>query len=243
MEIWLSQAKNYNEKTNYYRVQKLLEKAESGNDITIGVIGGSMTAGANAEPMETNCYGPIKTWFESTLESMSISSISVSVLRIPYFRVYPCRRETITIQPRFNYNRICLQRPTRRYLSGFLRKHNASTGKSRVGSRYIANAIRKSRISKIERQYPIAQHCQIPIVSYNDAIKDEIIKGEKTWLDYYQTSTLIGGDGIHPNTTAHQKIADLIATELLEGKKASNIDRMASLPAPLYSNILKMHFI
>lgn len=32
---------------------------------------------------------------------------------------------------------------------------------------------------KIERQYPIAQHCQIPIVSYNDAIKDEIIKGEK----------------------------------------------------------------
>lgn len=74
-------------------------------------------------------------------------------------------------------------------------------------------------ISKIERQYPIAQHCQIPIVSYNDAIKDEIIKGEKTWLDYYQTSTLIGGDGIHPNTTAHQKIADLIATELLEGKK------------------------
>ena len=38
------------------------------------------------------------------------------------FRVYPCRRETITIQPRFDYNRICLQRPTRRYLSGFLRK-------------------------------------------------------------------------------------------------------------------------
>lgn len=62
------QAKNYNEKTNYYRVQKLLEKAESGNDITIGVIGGSMTAGANAEPMETNCYGArLKAWFESTL--------------------------------------------------------------------------------------------------------------------------------------------------------------------------------
>lgn len=99
-----------------------------------------------------------------------------------------------------------------------------------------------SRDFKIERQYPIAQHCQIPIVSYNDAIKDEIIKGEKTWLDYYQTSTLIGGDGIHPNTTAHQKIADLIATELLEGKKASNIDRMASLPAPLYSNILEDAF-
>lgn len=77
---------------------------------------------------------------------------------------------------------------------------------------------------------------------YNDAIKDEIIKGEKAWLDYYQTSTLIGGDGIHPNTTAHQKIADLIATELLEGKKASNIDRMASLPAPLYSNILEDAF-
>lgn len=117
------QAKNYNEKTNYYRVQKLLEKAESGNDITIGVIGGSMTAGANAEPMETNCYGgPIKGlvridfWNQCQFHQYRYRFYEF------LFRVYPCRRETITIQPRFNYNRICLQRPTRRYLSGFLRK-------------------------------------------------------------------------------------------------------------------------
>ena len=73
------QAKNYNEKTNYYRVQKLLEKAESGNDITIGVIGGSMTAGANAEPMETNCYGArLKTWFESTF-GIDVNFINIGI--------------------------------------------------------------------------------------------------------------------------------------------------------------------
>lgn len=238
------QAKNYNEKTNYYRVQKLLEKAESGNDITIGVIGGSMTAGANAEPMETNCYGArLKAWFESTF-GINVNFINIGIGSTnSYFGCIRAEEKLL----RFNPDLIiieyaCNDQLEDIYLDSYeslIRKCWKNPGEPAVISLMLCT---QAGISKIERQYPIAQHCQIPIVSYNDAIKDEIIKGEKTWLDYYQTSTLIGGDGIHPNTTAHQKIADLIATKLLEGKKASNIDRMASLPAPLYSNILEDAF-
>lgn len=219
------QAKNYNEKTNYYRVQKLLEKAESGNDITIGVIGGSMTAGANAEPMETNCYGArLKTWFESTF-GIDVNFINIGIGSTnSYFGCIRAEEKLL----RFNPDLIiieyaCNDQLEDIYLDSYeslIRKCWKNPGEPAVISLMLCT---QAGISKIERQYPIAQHCQIPIVSYNNAIKDEIIKGEKTWLDYYQTSTLIGGDGIHPNTTAHQKIADLIATELLEGKEASTM--------------------
>ena len=208
------QAKNYNEKTNYYRVQKLLEKAESGNDITIGVIGGSMTAGANAEPMETNCYGArLKTWFESTF-GIDVNFINIGIGSTnSYFGCIRAEEKLL----RFNPDLIiieyaCNDQLEDIYLDSYeslIRKCWKNPGEPAVISLMLCT---QAGISKIERQYPIAQHCQIPIVSYNNAIKDEIIKGEKTWLDYYQTSTLIGGDGIHPNTTAHQKIADLIAS-------------------------------
>ena len=70
---------NYNQNTNYYRAKKLIEKAKSGQDITIGTIGGSMTAGANAEPMDTNCYGArLKAWFESQF-GINVNLINIGI--------------------------------------------------------------------------------------------------------------------------------------------------------------------
>ena len=58
------QAPEYNRLADYSRINNLLAKAKAGKELTIGVLGGSITAGANAEPMASNCYGArIKEWF------------------------------------------------------------------------------------------------------------------------------------------------------------------------------------
>ena len=41
---------------NNKRLKDVIEKAEKGEDITIAYIGGSITEGAGARPINTNCY-------------------------------------------------------------------------------------------------------------------------------------------------------------------------------------------
>lgn len=41
---------------NNYRLKKVIEKAKRGEDVTIAYIGGSITQGAGAKPINTNCY-------------------------------------------------------------------------------------------------------------------------------------------------------------------------------------------
>lgn len=41
---------------NNYRIKKVIEKAEKGEDVTLAYIGGSITQGAGAKPINLNCY-------------------------------------------------------------------------------------------------------------------------------------------------------------------------------------------
>jgi len=41
---------------NNYRLKKVIEKAKKGEEVTIAYIGGSITQGAGAKPIHTNCY-------------------------------------------------------------------------------------------------------------------------------------------------------------------------------------------
>jgi hypothetical protein len=41
---------------NNYRLKKVIEKAKTGEDVTIAYIGGSITQGAGAKPVNTSCY-------------------------------------------------------------------------------------------------------------------------------------------------------------------------------------------
>lgn len=238
------QTPDYNAETNYYRAQKLLEKASRGENLTIGVVGGSMTAGANAEPMATNCYGVrLKTWFEKQY-SINVDLINIGIGSTnSYFGCIRAEEKLL----RYNPDLIVIEYAVNdqlddvylEFYEGLIRKCWKNPGEPAVISLMLCT---QAGISRIERQVPIAQHYNLPIVSYSDAIKEEIIAGEKTWSDYYRTSTLSGGDGIHPNTAAHQKIADLIAARLGKNADASNAGRMESMPAPMYSNVLEDAF-
>lgn len=49
-------AKSLVSKGNYKRLKDTIEKAKRGDDVTIAFIGGSITQGAGAKPIHTNCY-------------------------------------------------------------------------------------------------------------------------------------------------------------------------------------------
>ena len=41
---------------NTYRIRKAIEKARAGKEVTLAYIGGSITQGAGATPINTECY-------------------------------------------------------------------------------------------------------------------------------------------------------------------------------------------
>ena len=136
-----------------------------------------MTAGANAEPMDTNCYGArLKAWFESQF-GINVNLINIGIGSTNSF--FGCIRAEEKLL-RFNPDLIIIEYACNDQLDdiyldfyeSLIRKCWKNPGEPVVLSLMLCT---QAGISKIERQYPIAQHCQIPIISYNDAIKDEII--------------------------------------------------------------------
>lgn len=226
-----------NAETNYYRVNQLINKAKQGKDITIGVIGGSITAGANAEPMASNCYvARIKAWFEEKY-NINVNLINIGIGSTnSYFGCIRAEEKLL----RYNPDMIVVEYAVNDqedddYLSfyeGLIRKCLKAPGEPAVVALTMCT---QAGITRSDQQIAIARHYNIPVCSYNDVIKNEIIDGYKTWLDYYKSSSLIGGDGVHPNNAGHQKAADIITEQLVKGENTESI-RISSLPTPKYNN-------
>jgi lysophospholipase L1-like esterase len=228
---------DYNAGADFGRLQRFLAKAVAGRDLTIGVIGGSITAGANAEPMAANCYGArIKQFLESkfrgkvTLINAGIGSTNsfFGVIRADdqLLKYHP---DLVLIDYAVNNGTEAIFQQT---YEGLIRKILKSPGAPALLAVMFCT---QAGITKQEDQIPIAQYYRVPVVPYADTVKNNIIDGGKNWLDYYATLTLDGGDGVHPNTAGHQLAADLVAAMYNKIQPNREAAVAAVLPASQYS--------
>ncbi len=229
---------NYNVNTDFNRLQKLKAKVASGKNITIGVIGGSITAGANAEPMISNSYGGrIKNYFESKF-GISVNLINAGIGSTnSYFgairaeeHILKNNPDLVVVDYAVNDGLEPLYQQT---YEGLLRKILKAPGHPALVTTMFCT---QAGISGQALKVPIVQNYRVPIISYNDTIKNNIINGKKTWLDYYKTATTPDGDGVHPNTAAHQKAADLFALIFNQITANQNATITTILPAPLFNS-------
>jgi lysophospholipase L1-like esterase len=228
---------DYNVNTNFNRLQKLKAKVASGKNITIGVIGGSITAGANAEPMISNSYsGRIKNYFE-TKYGIAVNLVNAGIGSTnSYFGAIRAEEHVLKNNPDLVIVDYCVndgyEQLYQQTYEGLLRKILKSPQHPALVTAMFCT---QAGISAQALKAPIAQRYNVPIISYNDTIKNNIISGKKTWLDYYKTTTTPGGDGVHPNTYAHQKTADLFALVFDQIVANQNATITTIMPAPLYN--------
>lgn len=230
-----------NKNADYSRLENLMSKAVNGKDLTIAVIGGSMTAGANSEPFNPNfpnCYGNrLKAHFEETY-GINVKFINAGIGSTnSFFGDIRAEEHILKYDPDlvvFEYaaNDDASDELLMCY-EGLIRKLlKSKESPALLTSMFCTQA----GIGFGYRQIPMAQHYQIPISNYEDKVKNEIIAGSKSWSDYYAISTNPNGDGIHPNTDAHQKIADLLweICKSVTPNSAAVINTI--LPSPLISS-------
>jgi hypothetical protein len=231
-------------KGNNKRLKAAIEKAERGEEVTIAYIGGSITQGAGAKPINTNCYAYksylkfkemfgkdggnnihfVKAGVGGTPSELGIIRYERDILRdgtvepdivIVEFAVNDEGDETKGIC----YESLCLK-----ILSG-----NNKPAVILLFSVFVSDWNLQDRLSPVGRQY------NLPMVSVKDAVVEQftLTKAEGNIISKRQFFY----DIYHPTNDGHTVMADCLAYLFSETKKSiMDKDDITIDKAPIIGN-------
>lgn len=207
---------------NNAKMKKVIEKAKKGEDVTIAVIGGSITEGALATP-NSNCYGQtMAKLFGETFgkdggknvhfvnAGMSGTPSALGVIRYDRdlkgqmeYANYGSVPDALFIEFAVND----WGEPTQGgAYEGLIRKAlSQGTAVFLVFAAFLGDGVTPSTVC--ESQYiPYGQYYDLPMISMGNGMKKYFAQeGFRDW--YY-------GDTLHPNNTGHRLMADCIMNVL-----------------------------
>lgn len=233
---------------NLARFKTLIEKAKRGEDLVIGTIGGSITRGAYADPIDINCYANlVREWFANTF-GVNVTLINAGVSSThTNLGVYRLKQEILDKDPDLviieyavNENTAAVSDANFATYEAMVRKvlsHNDDVALLEMFMIKYKNNSDNTALEFInaqEMQSKIGGHYGVPMISFYDAVlpileEDQVDFGTAEG-DYWN---LIMADGIHPNNYGH-KIAATLITNYIAGVVADvdNItDTVSALPS------------
>lgn len=192
---------------NTVRLANVMKKAESGEEITVSFIGGSITEGMFATK-ESECYARlVHKWFSDTYPNATVNYNKAGIGNTDsYFGVHRVERDVLSNKPdvvfvEFSVNDATWK--TRRCVDSYdslLRKIWNSESKPAI---VCIGMTHDSGDSFQNYHYDIAKSYDLPFISYRNAILDVIKNGHIKWSD-------ISNDNVHPNTVGHSVLAEII---------------------------------
>lgn len=192
---------------NGERIAEAMRKAINGHPITIGLIGGSITAGAKASIPQKNAYGPlVYRWWKEKFSNTKVKFVNAGIgATNSIFGVCRADSDILSKHPDFVIIEYGVndmgEKDAEEAYEGLVRKVMKSS--ERPGIIALETMVDQG---KNWQQYhlPVAKHYHIPMISYRDAFWPAIENKKLTWEE-------IGADdGIHPIDRGHAYIAGLI---------------------------------
>jgi len=197
-------------KGNPSAIVKAMEKAKRGETVTIGAIGGSITAGAAASDFERSAYAPlIVAWWRKTFPDATIEFVNAGIgATNSIFGVHRINSDLLYRQPdvvmvEFSVNDIGVQNAQESY-EGLIRNVLKQENKPGV----LALALMNEHGENWQDQHlAVAKHYDVPMLSYRDAVWPDVAAGRIKWQD-------ISPDEVHPNDRGHAMIASIVINYL-----------------------------
>lgn len=198
----------------YSKIQKVFEKIKKGQKITVATLGGSITTGYCASPIETNSWASIlEKWFrdvckkyrcELIFKNLGVSGTD-SVFGVVRTDDHVISNNVDLLILEYAMNDLWLEENTRRNsYEGIIRKvfnkSDCAVFALFVNQRkypYLNNQIEQKRI---------CEYYQIPYLSWKDEIFSSNLNSN---FDIY----FDGNEEIHPSNEGHKKIAELIISK------------------------------
>ena len=191
------------------RLASVLRKAQNGEEITIGFLGGSITEGRGASGIESCYVSQVYQWWYETFPQAKIHVINAGVGGTSsYLGVHRVDAELLVHQPDLVFMEFAVNDTFSEFCmvsyENLIRKILMSESNPALVLLFATNAVGDSSQAV---QASLGQYYQLPMISYGKAVIPEIAAGSFTWAD-------IAEDTVHPNDWGHAIFAELITTFL-----------------------------
>ncbi len=217
---------------NWARIKKLMQRAEAGDDIHIGFLGGSITQGSVASAPE-KCYAAlVYRWWEETFPKSRFSYINAGIGgTTSLFGAARAWRDMMCYQPDFvvvdftvNDDALPIFQET---FEGVIRQ---LYGNGKTAVLILNNAFYDDGRNAQEFHNKVAGHYQIPAVSVRESIFAMLKDGTVPAAEITQ-------DFLHPNDKGHALLAYMITYQLdkIHGDMGS-AEEEPTYPAALTQN-------
>lgn len=218
------------------RLRGVIQKAERGEPITLGFIGGSITEGAKATIPEHRYVNLTASWWKETFPKANITVVNAGIgATNSIYASLRATRDLLSRQPDVVFVDFAVNDKSSPELAesyeGLIRQILVSPKRPAVVLLFMT---RNDGVNAQEWQAKIGSLYHLPMVSYHDALWPEVQSGRIPWDQ-------IGADYIHPNDTGHAYLARFIAELVSKAKgegasPASDTSAASSLPEPLISD-------
>lgn len=198
-------ARSYISSGNTYRLKKAVDKAQSGQDVTIAYIGGSITEGigANAD----TCYAALsaKQFEKDYCKNSSVNFVNAGMSGTP--SIIGCARVQRDVTP-YNPDIVFVEFAVNDGTETEMKKAYESLVRTLLNLEsapaviLIFNVIESGHTCK-EHMGQIGAHYDLGMISPADSLTAEFEAKRMTWSDY-------SDDQSHPNAYGHQLLADFI---------------------------------
>lgn len=195
---------------NPARIARVMRKAQRGEKIKVGFIGGSVTVGGAATTLETRYARVVYHWWLDAFPDTDIEYINAGVSGTPsLFGVHRAESHLMQYDPdfviiEFGVNDEKDDWQTEAYAS-LVRKILTDPCAPAVMLLFVMN---DGGTNAQDNQQPIGEYYGLPMVSYRDAVWPEVMpphgKGHRfVWED-------ICADWVHPTDSGHAMVGQLV---------------------------------
>lgn len=213
------------------RFVRVMRKAQKGEEITVGFIGGSVTYGGAATTQEARWARVVEKWWKDTFPDAKINYINAGQSGTPsLFGVHRVDDDLLKYDPDF----VVIEFGVNDELQDWQRDAYASlvrriiTHKS-MPATMLFFVMNEGGTNAQRDQIPIGEFYDLPMVSYCDAVWPSVIGyghngGKFVWTD-------ICADWVHPTNAGHAMCGQLINCYL--EAVYQNIDKLSSEVKPV----------
>lgn len=222
---------------NSYKIQKLMERAQAGEELTIGFIGGSITQGTGASNENKSYAKMVYDWWCRTYPQTKFNYVNAGIgATTSQFACARAREDLLTYQPDF----VIVEFSVNDEGSAFYQETYESLvrmilqegdGETAV---MVLNMVQyDSGINAQSIHNSVAKAYSIPAVSMKDSIYNEIRFGRLLATD-------VSSDMIHPNDRGHAYGAEIV-TYFLEKVKDGTYHSDTEAVLPEAKDLISLH--
>lgn len=201
------------------RLAQVLRKAQDGEEITIGFLGGSITEGRGAANIQ-DCYvSQVYRWWYETFPQATINVINAGIGGTSsYLGVHRVGDELLAHGPDLVFVEFAVNdTPEELYTNSYENLIRMILTAESNPALVLLFATNEAGDSCEEIEAELGRYYNLPMISYGKAVLPEVEAGSFSWYE-------IAEDIVHPNNRGHSIFAGLITNYLEE--LCSRLDRI-----------------